>query len=412
MNSYIKQQHWKRQRPFRTKFISPREILGKGCPLCILICSLVITCSPISVRADEISDLEDKTSSLNSQLNNINQEMVKISDDIASAKNQIEILNGEILRTQDSLAIAQADEAQRYQDMKSRIKYMYEVGNASLLEMLFSAESMSDFLNKAEFIETISSYDRDMLNQLQTVREEISEHEQDLLNQQASLEGLQDELEQRRKELNETAIATSTDLATFNAQLTLLREERARQAEAARRAEEARRAAEANKATQKPVSVPADAAVDTDTPSDADGSTDQETADDEGSDNTFVTIDPSNVAAGDLDVFAAILECEAMQDHDSLLAVATVIMNRMYSSNFPNTIKEIVYASGQFEPVWTGRLDTVLSRGASDLSYQVAQEALGGARLPSVADCYYFLYAGATDRDGVNVGNNLFFRAW
>lgn len=368
------------------------------CILGALACSLIMACSPVSVYAEEIADLENKAGSLSSQLNGINQEMVKISDEISSAKNQIEIINSEILRTQDSLADAQADEAERYQAMKTRIKYMYEVGNESLLEMLFSADSMTDFLNKAEFIENISSYDRDMLEKLHTIREDIAEHEQALLSQQASLVGLQEQLEQRRAELNATAKATSTDLATFNTQLAALRQEEAR------RAEEARKAEEAKKGSQKPVSIPA--AAEGPKPGE-----DQKTEEDV-SDSTVVNGGASNVSAGELDIFAAILECEAMQEHDSLLAVATVIMNRMGSSTFPNTIKEIVYAEGQFEPVWTGRLDTVLARGASDLSYQVAQEALNGARLASVADCYYFLYAGATDREGVNVGNNLFFQSW
>ncbi len=346
--------------------------------LSILISALIITCFPFSARADNITDLESKTSSLNGRLDSINQEMVKISDEISSAKNQIEIIHSEILRTQDSLAEAQADENQRYQDMKSRIRYMYENGNSSLLEMLFSAESMSDFLNKAEFIETVSSYDRDMLNQLQMIREDISEREQVLLSQQSSLEDLQSQLEERRKELNAAAEATSTDLETFNAQLALLRQEEARKAEEARKTEEVRKAEEAAKSSE----------------------------------STLVNGSAENVSGSELDIFAAILECEAMQEHDSLLAVATVIMNRMNSSTFPDTIRDIVYAEGQFEPVWTGRLDTVLAKGASDLSYQVAQEALNGARLSSVADCYYFLYAGATDRDGVNVGNNLFFQSW
>lgn len=371
--------------------------------LSILISVFVIACSSFPAKADNITDLENKTSSLNSQLDGINQEMVKISDEISSAKNRIEIIHSEILRTQDSLAEAQADESQRYQDMKSRIRYMYEIGNSSLLEMLFSAESMSDFLNKAEFIESISSYDRDMLNQLRTIREDISEREQVLLTQQASLEDLQDQLEQRRQELNATAEATSTDLATFNAQLALLREEEARKAEEARRAEEERNA------SQKPISLPT---VSTDTKPAEDSTLKNEEEDVGSTESTPVNGNIGNVSGSELDIFAAILECEAMQDHDSLLAVATVIMNRLYSSNFPNTIRDIVYAEGQFEPVWTGRLDTVLSRGASDLSYQVAQEALNGARLASVADCYYFLYAGATDREGVNVGNNLFFRSW
>ena len=55
----------------------------------ILICSLILICSPLSVHATNIADLENRTSSLNSQLEGINQEMVKISDEIASAKNQI-----------------------------------------------------------------------------------------------------------------------------------------------------------------------------------------------------------------------------------------------------------------------------------------------------------------------------------
>ena len=101
-----------------------------------------------------------------------------------------------------------------------------------------------------------------------------------------------------------------------------------------------------------------------------------------------------------------------MHDYNSMLAVATVIMNRVQSPSFPSSVSDVVYASGQFEPVWTGRLDSVLSRGPSDLAYNVAQDAISGARLAEVADCYYFLYAGATNRPGVNIGNNLFFPSW
>lgn len=71
-----------------------------------------------------------------------------IRDQITTTQMQVEITNGEILRTQEALATAQADEAKQYEDMKTRIKYMYETGNATLLEMLFSAETMTDFLNK------------------------------------------------------------------------------------------------------------------------------------------------------------------------------------------------------------------------------------------------------------------------
>ena len=95
-----------------------------------------------------------------------------------------------------------------------------------------------------------------------------------------------------------------------------------------------------------------------------------------------------------------------------MLAVATVIMNRVYSSHFPNSIHDVIYAKGQFAPVWTGSLDRVLKQGPRSLSIQVAQDAINGARLAAVADCYYFLYAPSTNRTGVVIGDNVFFTSW
>ena len=86
-------------------------------------------------------------------------------------------------------------------------------------------------------------------------------------------------------------------------------------------------------------------------------------------------------------------------------------MNRVEDPRFPNTIRGVIYAQGQFEPVWTGRLQHVLDSGPTKLSMQVAQDAINGARLAAVADCYFFLYAG-TGHAGINIGNNVFFQSW
>ena len=258
---------------------------------------------------------------------------------------------------------------------------------------------MTDFLNKADFIQNISSYDREMLEELQALQEEIAMEEATLIDQQTSLTELQTTLEGRQAALQATAAATSTDLASFSAQLTQLRAEEAQLAAQKAAAEaEKQNAAQNNGSSNKPNSDKPD---------------ENHSDNSSGSDDTVIQGGGTpNVSSSELDVFAAILQCEAYQDYDSMLAVATVIMNRVYSPLFPNTITEVIYAPGQFEPTWSGRLDTVLAQGPSALSYQVAQDAINGARLASVADCYYFLYAGATDRPGVNVGNNLFFVSW
>lgn len=214
-----------------------------------LIFTLSILISVIPARADEITDLENTTDSLQTQLDNINQELLSISNSISATEAQIESTNNELLRLQDSLAISRENEARQYDDMKSRIKFMYENDTTSLLEIMFSAESLSDFLNAADFIQSISEYDRERLEQLQEMKAGIEAQEASLRENQASLEELQKQLESQEAELTAKAKETSTDLAEYKQQLQALREEEARKAEeAAKKAAEeaAKKAAAAN----------------------------------------------------------------------------------------------------------------------------------------------------------------------
>ena len=339
----------------------------------VLVSSLAIVLSVFPSFADEdISSLEGQSTTLQNELEGINEEILSLSEEISTAEMQIEIMNGEIARTSDALAEAEENENQQYEDMKSRIKYMYEHGNATLLEMLFSAEDMTDFLNKADFIEHLSEYDRSALDSLKEVHEQIEDQKETLEIQQDSLKEIQASLTARQEELQAKAEATSTDLADVQARL-----EQAKAEEAARIA--------AQQAAQETISG--------------------------GYDNSVVNGGSINATADDVTLLAAIIQCEAYQNYDYLLAVATVIMNRVEDPRFPNTIRGVIYAQGQFEPVWTGRLQHVLDSGPTKLSMQVAQDAINGARLAAVADCYFFLYAG-TGHAGINIGNNVFFQSW
>ena len=323
-----------------------------------LVSSLAIVLSVFPSFADEdISSLEGQSATLQNELEGINEEILSLSEEISTAEMQIEIMNGEIARTSDALDEAEENENQQYEDMKSRIKYMYEHGNATLLEMLFSAEDMTDFLNKADFIEHLSEYDRSALDSLKEVHEQIEDQKETLEIQQDSLKEIQ-------------------------ASLTARQDVQARLEQA--KAEEAARIA-AQQAAQETISG--------------------------GYDNSVVNGGSINATADDVTLLAAIIQCEAYQNYDYLLAVATVIMNRVEDPRFPNTIRGVIYAQGQFEPVWTGRLQHVLDSGPTKLSMQVAQDAINGARLAAVADCYFFLYAG-TGHAGINIGNNVFFQSW
>ena len=234
---------------------------------------------------------------------------------------------------------------------------------------------MTDFLNKADFIENLSEYDRTALDDLKSVHEQIENQKETLEIQQASLKQIQTDLTARQNELQAKAEETSTNLADVQARL-----EQAKAEEAARIA--------AEQAAQETISSGG------------------------GYDNSVINGGPIDATADDVTLLAAIIQCEAHQEYDSLLAVATVIMNRVEDPRFPNSISGVIYAQGQFEPVWTGRLQNVINSGPTSLSMQVAQDAINGARLAAVADCYFFLYAGSTNRPGVNIGGNLFFPSW
>ena len=150
----------------------------------VLVSLLVVLSSASYVLAEDSEVLQQQTNVLQNELDGINQEMVAVSDEIASLEMEQSLIQSEIMRLQDDLVVAQEEEDQQYEDMKTRIKFMYENGDATLLELLFSAEDLGDFLNKADFIQSISAYDREMLDELRSIREEISTKQEVLAGQQ------------------------------------------------------------------------------------------------------------------------------------------------------------------------------------------------------------------------------------
>ena len=107
----------------------------------------------------------------------------------------------------------------------------------------------------------------------------------------------------------------------------------------------------------------------------------------------------------ELALLAAIIQCEAGgESHTGKVAVGAVIMTRVRSSQFPNSITEVVYQSGQFSPVASGILSSVLSQGARSDCYQAAQEALEGSNPIGSA-----LYFNSGSGRGQQIGNQHFY---
>jgi spore germination cell wall hydrolase CwlJ-like protein len=110
--------------------------------------------------------------------------------------------------------------------------------------------------------------------------------------------------------------------------------------------------------------------------------------------------------ADETKLLAALIHCEAGGEaYEGQLAVGAVVMNRVRSTAFPNSIAEVIYASGQFTPAMTGRLEEVYNGSGCDSCYKAAEEALAGNT--NVGDAKYFRRAGK--RQGTVIGNHVFW---
>lgn len=340
-----------------------------------LLCAVSIASAQTFVyAAPSTKDLEKKTSDLKDDLHSMNGDLASLSKKLDKTSGKIEKMSEQVEKAKLDLAAAKLNEEAQFKSMKERIKFMYEGGSVSLFEILLTSENMADFLNKAEYVSNISDYDRNMLDKFQTAREEVAKKESGLKKQQADLASMQSSLNEQKSNLSDKISNTSSKLSDYNAQL-----------KKAKAAEEAMRTARNN---------------------DVSGNTGKQSSGNGG--GTSNSGKKFNANTSDVALLAGILECEAGATYEGMLAVGTVIMNRVESSRFPNTISGVVYQSGQFAPTWNGALNRVLGRGPSSSAYSAAKAVLGGARHNKVRNCYFF-WAAFTGHAGINVGGNVFW---
>lgn len=332
----------------------------------------LVSVDVLSVCAtNNVDKLQQETDALENELNSLRDNLYSLSSQITDLTEQINTTNESIEKTELDLTAAKLNEEMQYDAMKKRIKFMYETGNPSFIEMICASDSMTEFLNKTEFVKTITEYDRNLLDELEVIRTDIAEKEAALKAERESLQKMQKELGSQQQALNAAIASTSGRLEDSSDALA-----------------EAKRAQAAANGT-------------------LDGSTGSSGS---GSSSGSSSSNQTSVSDNDLVLFAALLQCEAgSSNYEALMAVATVVMNRVESSRFPNTLYKVIYQKGQFSPTWNGSLKRVLAKGPASLCYTVARDALNGQRLSKVSHCLYFNASWATNRNGVKVGGNVFW---
>lgn len=111
-------------------------------------------------------------------------------------------------------------------------------------------------------------------------------------------------------------------------------------------------------------------------------------------------------SADDLTLLAALIQAEAgNQPYEGQVGVGAVVMNRVRSGAYPNSIQAVISAPGQFGPVASGRVSAILAAGPKASCMQAAQAALNGET--TVGTLTHFRRAGGID--GLVIGNHVFY---
>ena len=114
----------------------------------------------------------------------------------------------------------------------------------------------------------------------------------------------------------------------------------------------------------------------------------------------------SYIGTTDEMLLAALIQCEAAcQPYEGQVAVGAVVMNRVNSAAYPNTIAGVIYASGQFTPTRSDRVETLAVNGVNDSCLQAARAAMAGES--TVGSALHFRRAG--NHDGIVIGDHVFW---
>lgn len=354
----------------------------------------------------QLEELRNKQSELNASYGELNDKLSASGEKLSSIEDAVNAKQSEIDATNIQVADMQAEIDQQYAAMKLRIQFMYENNNATILSTLLSAESLSDLLSKSEYIQQISNYDHQKMQELSDLLASLKETQAKLEQEMAELVTLKDDAAREADNFAvllsqcQTELDTTSDSITDAEALALEYEKQIEQ----EMLERQRREMEALEAARK-AQEEADKANNSGNSSNTGGNSSSGSAmvDQNALNNVL-----KNHTAEDVAMLAAIIECEAgNQSYEGKCAVGSVVINRVADPRFANSISGVIYAPYQFSPVASGRFAIVLARGANAACTQAAVDVLNG--YININALYFHVYDSSVDVGGTVIGDHVFY---
>ncbi|WP_026669563.1 cell wall hydrolase [Butyrivibrio sp. AE3006] len=341
-------------------------------------------------KKEDISNLNKQKSQLENKLDDLNEQLTEVSNNLTDLENKIDDKENEIANTEAELEVAIDTKDAQYASMKKRVQFIYENQDVLLYDMLLGNESFGDFLNQKDLIKALSAYDRKMLEEYMQTCEDISDKKDKLNNEKAELDEYKVQVEAEQSRVSGLVSSTSGNIKKYKQDISTAEEEAQSIENKAREFEELAESQsddvkklEAKLAEEIRLSKLAKS-------------------------SKWRNISEVTFAEGDRYLLANLIYCEAgAEPYEGKVAVGAVVINRVLSSVYPDTVVGVIYQSSQFSPVGSGRLALALANGsATESCYQAADAAMSG--VTNVGNCVYFRtpIPGLT---GINIGGHVFY---
>ncbi len=342
-----------------------------------------------------VNNLENQKGSLQSTINGYSSKLTTLDEEISDAEDAMAEVSAEIVKLNNELFEAQQQEKDRYEALKKRLKNTYESGGTGgLVRVLLESKSLGELLTKSEYLNAIVRYDRQKIAEFKDLQADIEAKKKVVEEREAELDAYQDQLDEKHDELegltnqvmgqlsatNSSLKNEKNKLADYDSQLASLDEKmKALESQvAAAQAKLAQQIAERLALMKE----------------DLGGS--------------------YNASDTELIWLAATIQAEADgESYTGKLGVGSVIMNRVKSSAFPNTVIGVITQNMQFASYRSGKVELFVERGPNSTCVRAAQEVLGGAR---VGDYLFFMTKYWADYYRIKtytmIGNHAFFYRW
>lgn len=314
----------------------------------------------------KVDDLKEEEDQLGYTYNTLNKKLQSVNDEISETQDAIATTSSDIKKLEKELEEAQNAKDAQYEGMKKRIQFMYENSTDSILISILTSGSVAEFVKRTEYISMIASYDRKMVESYDELVETIASKSESLSAKKQQLSAYNETLSKKQDELDDLVDNAGSEYAakkgeTSAAQMT---------------ADEL----DAKIKELEQANVALDAQI---------AQAQFELAQQLGGDINDTEGALTNYSDADLKLLAGIIQAEAGgETTEGKLAVGSVVMNRVMSSRFPNTISGVVYQPNQFTPTRNGVLAVILENGPRDDCYAVARRVLAGER--NVSYCFFW----------------------